>query len=148
MSVLLGEPRSLERCPRLQEGFAAGGLTVAHRPEVPDPRLHQCGAAGGTSAGQNKDDDLIVPCEELRWLEGHLSERLRLFIEEPPDFLGTAICPGAEDSARRYPFEVRMSVGNSCIPIVSADRLVDNAQSLNVCLRHRPRSIPQAQESA
>jgi hypothetical protein len=49
---------------------------------------------------------------------------------------------------RRLELEGRMHVGEDAIPITAIGGFVPEANRLNVGLRHCPRSIPQAQESA
>ena len=69
--------------------------------------------------------------------------------EEGSDgFPAVAYTVSSGDIGCRSPFDVRMEHFEAGLIVATLPRLIERLQTLHVLLRHRPRSIPQAQESA
>jgi hypothetical protein len=148
VSVLLRQPHGFEGVLAHRESFAPCSLAVAHGPKMRDSYFDRRAAAPGSKTPQRKYHDSIIALEELFGFKEHFLERLSLIFKELPDFLRPAVRPGEGHLIRCLPFEVRMHSAKGAIPVTAVGGFVRSAKRLNICLRHRPRSIPQAQESA
>src|SRR4029079_1768584 len=104
-------------------------LDTAPLPPRPNPGSH--------------DNPVSGVCEGLR-LRAECLERVRPFPKELPDTFVTVI--GAADWAvMAFPDDRRVIERKDGVRILRPPK---SSHDLHVLLRHRPRSIPQAQESA
>ena len=148
MSVLLRQPYGLKSVLAHRKELETGSLAVTHGPKMCDTYLDSRAAAPGSGSYPQEYHDLIATQEELFWLRGHFLERFQFILKRAPDILAPAICSSPGIPIRNLVFEVRVRITKGGIPVSTTDGLVHPAERLNVCLRHGPRSIPQAQESA
>ena len=82
-------------------------------------------------------DSLTHPQERLR-LDDHLFERLPPVLEKAPDLVVASMC----SYELRFQLDVWMRRSDENIPIPATGGLECGAKRLNVCVGHRPRSIP------
>ena len=148
MSVVLRQSHGFEGLFPHREEFDSRRPAVAHGPNMRDSYLDGRATTPGSGAHEQEDDDLIAALEELLRLSHGFLERSELILKNALDFLTSAIRPTQGVNVRHLVFEVRMGCAKCGIPVSAIGGLVQGAKRLNVCLRHRPRSIPQAQESA
>jgi hypothetical protein len=148
VSVLLRQADGCEGLFGLPKDLATGEFAVADRPYMPASYLDH-GAAASRSKAHNRDDgNLIATLKELLGFGYDLLKRLEQVLEILPDLVAPVV-GGAEGVAlRQLQCEVWKRVAASDVPVLTANGVVDSTKHLDVRLRHRPRSIPQAQESA
>ena len=102
---------------RSGEHLQTARLSLAHRPQVPDPILDHGAAAGGPEARDDEHRDLIAALEELLGLDDHLLEGLEQVLEEPPHDLAAAIGPGIDHPVRRLKLELRVREADCGVPV-------------------------------
>src|SRR3954447_11459972 len=101
-------------------------------------------ASAGTKLHQQKHQDPAVQIQELLRLNGHLFECSPELSEEAANLLTPSIGPGNRILIGRDQLEVGPRITERGIPVAAAYRVIYGAKRLDVCIRHRARSIPQA----
>jgi hypothetical protein len=144
VSVLLRQAQSFESLLAHCEYLAPDSLAIADRPKMPNSYLDYRPAVLGSRAYSHEYHDPIIAFEERFRLNANFLEGLPLFLEEADELLTAPVCPSKRVPLCRFPFEIRMETPKRGIPVSSADGLVPGANRLNVCLRHRLRSISKA----
>jgi hypothetical protein len=108
-----------------------------------DTLLDICFAASGSKPDQQEYKDPVAQVDELFRRDPDLVERGPQFVEEASNHIDPTVCTRDGAQFRGRQFEVRMRVTKSGVPVTATDRFVNGVKGLDVCLRHRRRSIAQ-----
>jgi hypothetical protein len=148
VSVSLRQPHGFEGFGSVTVLARFGDLSVSQS-EYMELVLFEGGAAGPAATDQvNSDDNAVARIDEL------LRLRLKLSVlEDLRKMLHTGVAAAMRSGPPRIvrpipPHGGRIGQLNHCREVASVERIKPLAHQLHVLLRHRPRSIPQAQESA
>jgi len=150
MSVLVGEPHGFKgSCSVVSEVRPLGGLPVAERPHVPDIRLNLDAASLPATGRADEREHLVACIDHFFGLPARVSPfpYVPLAVDPGPRLIATTQNHGVHETPREVENKLRgCEVPNCLVPLVKQG--VDAPHKLHVLLRHRPRSIAQAQESA
>src|SRR4029453_17126474 len=102
------------------------------------------------SSSQDPDryDDDLAGLRDLRRLESEVRKGLHHRISPLPQAIVASIEPLTGHACKIVQLRVWLEVFKPGGCVASIERLVPSANPLRVLLRHRPPSIPQAQDSA
>ena len=157
MSVLLRQAHGFQCLCSLRENHHPNGFVVTKGPHMSYPSVSFYATSSAAGAHLDEDDNLAAGRfkEPLRF-EAEVVKRLLHLTE------GLAECVGPSEDARRADDAgglVKLKVGSDQASAVAcrdhlphdlgnSEPLIGHAEPVDVLLRHRPRSIPQLQESA
>jgi hypothetical protein len=96
-----------------------------------------------------ESDRVLAEVEkDLRLHPDFPAEHLLKISMPPPDSIVTPVDSATGHRHGRVKFDLWIAVGDERLDVSRIERFVRATVELDVLLRHRPRSIPQAQESA
>ena len=162
MSVLVGQlarkgsfPRVLWEAQIAEHFFPMDVSLEVDDPAVAPPaqmsgrRGHAGTALLPTPSEHMECDRVFAKIEEdLRLKAKFPSEDVLKISMPPPDAVVTVVDAAAGHRDGRVEFDRRIAAGDERLHVPRIERFVRATVEINVLLRHRPRSIPQAQESA
>ena len=148
MSVLLRQAGGFEGTLSPRKDLELRRLSVSHRPNVCGPPFDKRGASRWSGALQKEHNDLVVTLEEGFRLDTHPLEWAEEILKGSPRSFHAGNSLDIQTSAGGFQLEVAMRHAEDGIPVLATHGCVLIAERLEGFLRHRPRSIPQAQESA
>jgi hypothetical protein len=123
-------------------------LPLAHLAEVGALVLNGWGVAFPHGGGSAQDEDAIIDLPDVLNVEVEGRPCLKGICKCTSCALVTSIAPSLQDVSGQQQFDVRMEAVDPRLRILCFERPKRGPHDLHVLLRHRPRSIPQAQESA
>ena len=148
--ILLGEPHGFEGRGRIHVSLDTNDASAAHFEDDRRLGLELDSAAPPAPVFALQHDNAIAGVDEVLRLEAALIPCIEvLFLEDLHELFRATRDPAllkAADGATEL--EIRIDQLRHAVPIASQGGVVRAAHYLHVLLRHRPRSIPQAQESA
>ncbi len=149
MSVLLRQPDGFQGVRVVPISPHPHDPAAVHRPHGGNALVHDEATLSASAADPEEGDHVIAGIDYLLDVGFNLLERL-----EPPrdgvsDVLeATSGAPVAPKSRNVLPFDVRVVQLAERLPVALPLCFEHGPDNLHVLLRHRPRSIPQAQEPA
>jgi hypothetical protein len=149
-ALLLRQPHGFEDLTFGLEGLDPDHEAVSDCVHVPKSPLHLRSACLAPATQPETHDDVVSRVDERLWMGFESLERLQPFPPELSHTLVTVI--GVVLELKRagvvLPNDVRVVERKQCLRVVALHRRPNTTDDLYVLLRHRPRSIPQRQESA
>ena len=147
MSVLLGQPQGFEGVlPRLVHDHPLD-CSVADCPHIDATSSHLDSATPLHVLGTG-DYYEITGFDEFVGLQPSGFPGLAELRHDPSKLIKAEYAAVRPDRPRHVDLGARSRVFERGIPVLAVERVVPGLDDLHVLLRHRPRSIPQAQESA
>ena len=148
MSVLLRQPHGFEGRSTFGVDHQSYYLATSHCRDVRGTRLRLHATSFSCSANVNEDHDLIAHVEESLGFHPQVVPNLKEALHQPPYFFVTATNTDVEAALGQVHLDVGVKGLKEGINVAAIPRLESLARELHVLPGHRPRSIPQAQESA
>ena len=148
MSVLLRQPHGFECLFSRSEPDRSHDESISHGPDTEYPLFEPCTAAPASTNDSWAHDDLLVVIDDLIDLDPVVLQLPEELLERP-EKTGVAMVDLRIRKVKKIvPFDVRSKPREGGFRVAAVERFSNAPRDLHVLLRHRPRSIPQAQESA
>ena len=146
MSVLLRQPHGFEGFFRVAKWPKADYPSFAEGQDVSGARFSFDPAALAAIVDSPHEQDDVTDAEFVVNIEANDFPRIVHVLDVFPHPRVASVTTAHRES--RAPVDIRIGQGNKARQVASLDRVDDFVGQPNVLLRHRPPSIPQAQESA
>ncbi len=151
MSGLLRKPGSFEGLLGIEIGPKQECLAILDLGHERQGRVGLDAACLTPCAGAADRDESVSQIPDLRHLDVDLAEGLVEVSEHLADSVVSSkhsLFPSQQGVQRRVPLHLGIELLQQRFDVSAVARLESALESLDVLLRHRQRSIPQAQESA
>jgi hypothetical protein len=136
---LLSQPGGFEGLRAFTKHLGPDNFCPAKRRNLPPMPLNRGSATGGTAPLSHPKEDLVARIEDLAGFDRHRFERSHPRAQPAPRLL-SAISPGVRRLGADYQLEVVVEQPDRAEVSVGV-LLKRGPESLDVLLRHRPRSI-------
>ena len=149
MSVLLRQAEGHQRLFRVSEGSHVNQPSIAEPGHVARSRLgFDPTALASVSQPPNQDHDITYGKKVIHLGAQELPRISKVSYVSAQPVVAVVHAFLAKLSKARVPLDFSIGQLDQTCDVLSGNRIYDRSTPLYVLLRHRPRSIPQAQESA
>jgi hypothetical protein len=148
-SVLLRQPYGFERLVPRVEGAPPNALPAPPPGYVPDRLLGRCVATSAAAALAQERERHVSKVVRLDNLGGEAGKDTEQVFQPPADSVVAVIVIAALQRSRAWDdLHIIVRECHKGVEVAPVEGVNGSADKVHVLLRHRPRSIPQAQESA